>query len=133
MSADTPALPGEAPDPVAGATAIDALLREVAGASKWITSTTDAYIARTAAPRLAAIVRVLREAMTFYASGDRNAFRCESERLDPAKGTGPCCERVIDAGSIAADALRRADEIAGGIRGSVTPGSGQTGEAHETV
>lgn len=64
--------------------------------------------------RLAAIVRVLREAMTFYASGDRNAFRCESERLDPAKGTGPCCERVIDAGGIAADALRRADEIAGG-------------------
>lgn len=86
-----------------------------------------------AAPRLAAIVRVLREAMTFYASGDRNAFRCESERMDPAKGTGPCCERVIDAGGIAADALRRADEIAGGIRGSVTPGSGQTGEAHETV
>ena len=91
------------PDP-ATPSPLEALLKEVEALG----------LPQSDAARLAAIVRVLREAMTFYASGDRNAFRCESERLDPAKGTGPCCERVIDAGGIAADALRRADEIAGG-------------------
>lgn len=69
---------------------------------------------RTAAPRLAAIVRVLVEALAFYESGSRNAFRCNNEPLDPAKGTGPCCERVIDAGGIAQDALARAEALAKG-------------------
>ncbi len=68
----------------------------------------------SAAPRLAAIVRVLMEALEFYESGSRNAFRCNNEPLDPAKGTGPCCERVIDAGGIAQDALARAEAIAKG-------------------
>ena len=78
-------MPADTPAP----SALDALLREVDDVS-----TLDVrWAARLvgAAPRLAAIVRVLREALEFYESGSRNAFRCNNEPLDPAKGTGPCC------------------------------------------
>ena len=101
-------MPADTPAP----SALDALLREVDDVS-----TLDVrWAARLvgAAPRLAAIVRVLMEALEFYESGSRNAFRCNNEPLDPAKGTGPCCERVIDAGGIAQDALARAEAIAKG-------------------
>lgn len=118
MPADTPA-----PSPSQESSALDALLREVDRARNdprsyreetmdpWLHAK---FVQADAAPRLAAIVRVLTEALEFYESGSRNAFRCNNEPLDPAKGTGPCCERVIDAGGIAQDALARAEAIAKG-------------------
>lgn len=55
--------------------------------------------------RLRAAVKVAADSLEFYASGRPNAFRCASESIDLDRGTGPCCERVIDAGGIAAQAL----------------------------
>ena len=57
------------------------------------------------------MLKEARGALEFYATGRRNAFRCASESIDLTKGTGPCCERVIDAGGIAQDALSRIDAL----------------------
>lgn len=107
-------MPADTPAP----SALDALLREVDvdvfNDVKPRHRAATAMVNGMYAPRLAAIVRVLMEALEFYESGSRNAFRCNNEPLDPAKGTGPCCERVIDAGGIAQDALARAEAIAKG-------------------
>jgi hypothetical protein len=114
-------MPADAPAP----SALDALLAEVDDqlsierSSAYGISYAERLSARyrlgcVDAPRLAAIVRVLREACAFYEMGRRNAFRCANESLDPEKGTGPCCERVIDAGGIAQAALARAEAIARG-------------------
>ena len=108
-----PALPGAAPDPVAGATALDALLREVAGASKWITSTTDAYLARTAAPRLAAIVRVYDQIARAWArsvSGEGTCPLCRKARWGAATRPHHAnCPAVV-----MSHALARAEAIAKG-------------------
>ena len=48
-------MPADVPAP----SALDALLAEVEVASKWMTYATRDYLARTAAPRLAAIIRAL--------------------------------------------------------------------------
>ncbi len=78
------------------------------------------------APRLAAIVRVLREALEAaeYLAEEGMSYTPEYFR---EKWDMDARLKAIQA------APGRADEIAEGIRGSVTPGSGQTGEAHETV
>ena len=57
------------------------------------------------------LLKEARDALTFYASGHPNAFRCASERM--GIGQGPCCERVIDAGGIAQQALDKIRALLG--------------------
>ena len=96
--------------------ALDALLKEV-DARRLMSRLPDLRQLAGSEARLAAMLRVAVDALAFYESGNRNAFRCNNERLDPSKGTGPCCERVIDAGGIAQDALARIERIAAGDQG----------------
>src|SRR3990167_2109443 len=58
-----------------------------------------------------AALKDARAALKFYASGHPNAFRCASERM--GIGQGPCCERVIDAGGIAQQALDKIRALLG--------------------
>jgi len=98
----------------------DADAPSVKGSAAWL-------VARAAAaPRLAAIVRVLREALANAEDLAAEAMSYTPEYFRE-KWDMDARLKAIQA------APGRADEIAGGIRGSVTPGSGQTGEAHETV
>lgn len=91
-------MPADAP----AQSALDALLAEVEVASKWMTYATRDYLARTAAPRLAAIVRVL--------VGAAKVSRAMNEVL----GAEMRASRLSQVAALLDTALARAEAIASG-------------------